>query len=249
MQYHILNGDALKETFPSDQITGKVIVIREAFIEGPVSDSYDPSYWSSRKNYIEKAYGEPGTNYDEKVLSEFNRLQRISDSDEVYLWFEDDLFCQCNMWFSVNYILQYSRPDFFRVFPAADTVSWIGFGKADQDTLFQYYKPAIRLSPSDVDHIDQLWKSFVAHDQKKLKALSEVDCNGIRFQKEVIQALLDKTPDVTGWGRPQKTLAVLLKEDHSSFYQLFEKFAQREGIYGFGDSQVRNMLKEMNINL
>jgi len=249
MQYHILNGDALKKGFPIELIGGEVIVIREAFIEGPVSDQYGSAFWLSRKNYIEKAYGESDTTYDKNVMSELNRLQQISVSDVVYLWFEDDLFCQCNMWFVVNYILHSSHPVFYRVFPEADDVTWMGFGRADRETLFQYYNQAIKLNQDDVSHIDKLWKALVANDRKKLEELSHVECTGIRFQEEVIHAQLDLATDGSNPGRPQHTLSKLMNDGPHSFYELYAKFIQTEGIYGFGDSQVRNMLKVMNINL
>jgi len=35
-QYHILNGDALKEQFP-DRIKGKIIIARECLVDGNVT--------------------------------------------------------------------------------------------------------------------------------------------------------------------------------------------------------------------
>jgi hypothetical protein len=245
MRIHILNGDALKESFPFDSIAGEVIVIREAFMDGPVSDVYDAAYWTKRKNYIQNTYGESEHNYDDRVRSEFNRLEEITGDDEVYLWFEDDLFCQCNMWFAVHFISQKSEPVFYRVYPEADTERWMGFGRTTKEDLIQYFNKAIKLNKKETEHIERLWEAFVADDRETLVELSETGCGGIRFQKEVVQALLDRVPDETGQGRPQKTLSALLMEGDQSFYDIFEKFAQREGIYGFGDTQVAHMLKEL----
>jgi len=42
-------------------------------------------------------------------------------------------------------------------------------------------------------------------------------------------------------------LIEILNNGKTDFYEIFEEFAKQEGIYGFGDMQVYNMLKEMEI--
>jgi len=245
MQYHVLNGDALATGFPVQGITDVVIVIREAFMDGPVTTHYDDIYWNAREKYIQTAYYETPSVYKNKVLTEFEKLQRIDSTDEVYLWFEDDLFCQCNMWFAVDYISQWSRPKMYRVFPEADAQNWKGFGHAEADDLLNYFQRSLALEKDDILHLQNLWKAFVFADQEQLKRLSTIPCPAIRFQHEVIEAQLDRMQDPPGIRRPYRTLSMLKRERDLTFYQLFEKFSRQEGIYGFGDTQVRNMLKEV----
>jgi hypothetical protein len=92
------------------------------------------------KNIFKRAYQETPSVYKNKVLTEFEKLQRIDSTDEVYLWFEDDLFCQCNMWFAVDYLYQWSQPKMYRVFPEADAQNWKGFGRAEADDLLNISK-------------------------------------------------------------------------------------------------------------
>jgi hypothetical protein len=93
--------------------------------------------------------------------------------------------------------------------------------------------------------LQNLWKAFVFADQEQLKRLSNIPCPAIRFQHEVIEAQLDRMQDPPGTRRPYRTLSMLKRESDLTFYQLFEKFSRQEGIYGFGDTQVMNMLKEV----
>lgn len=244
MKFHILNGDALAAEFPLQGISGEVIVIREAFIAGPVSTIYDHVYWQARKNYIQSTYQEHPSDYDKKVMPEFEKLHHITSADEVYVWFEDDLFCQCNMWFAVDMIRQYSLPKFYRVFPEADELNWKGFGHSKADELKAYYQTAVELTSADIFHIQQLWKAFVYADKDELKRLSVLPCHAIRFHEEVINAQLERMNEPAS-SRPYQTLSALKKESNLTFYQLFEKFSRQEGIYGFGDTQVMNMLKEV----
>jgi hypothetical protein len=245
MVYHVLNGDALAQQFPVSLKQDEVIVIREAFIEGPLALNYTDEYWDERKQYIENAYEENKQGYENRVMSQFRALEKIRNDDQVYLWFEDDLFCQCNMWFAVDYISKHSQPQFHRVFPRADIQNWKGFGIAETADLFQYFHMAIDLSSEDIMHIQKLWQAMVESDTAALLQLSEKPCAGIRFQSEVIKALLEKVPDETGLGRPEKVLKNLMLNGEQDFYKLFQAFSEQEGIYGFGDSQVKNMLKHM----
>ena len=243
MKFHILNGDALAAEFPIDGIPGEIIVIREAFMDGPVSTIYDTAYWESRKKYIQNTYPEIPSSYDAHVMTEFDKLWNITSDDEVYLWFEDDLFCQCNMWFAVDYISKKSLPAYYRVFPEADTKTWMGFGRTNKKDLLNYYSEAIALNKEDVLHIQHLWNAFVHADNPVLVMLSEKPCYAIRFQKEIVKAQVDRAHNSPDLSRPYRTLSNLLQEGEQSFYQIFEKFVKKEGIYGFGDSQVRLMLK------
>jgi len=120
MRFHILNGDALQEKFPVEHIEGEVIVLREAFIDGPVSTQYGSAYGSSRVRYSIEAYGDSSESYENRVWLELKRMESIASADEVYLCFVNDLFCQCKMWFAVDYISNKSHPRFFRIFPDKD---------------------------------------------------------------------------------------------------------------------------------
>lgn len=247
MRYHILNGDALADKFPLSQVGGLTIVIREVFMEGPVSSVFNAEFWNQRQTFITQEYDAEANDYKTKVTNEINRLKDIRDEDEVYLWFEDDLFCQCNMWFAVNYIIHESNPSIYRVFPDDDPMDWKGFGRDDEQALSRHFQKAILLAQSDIKHIRELWIAFVVKDKNRMLELSNVPINSIRYQKEVILAHIERETDSTKPGRPQRTLLELSQGHHTSFYSLFEKFSAKEAIYGFGDVQVKHMMEELGL--
>jgi hypothetical protein len=45
--------------------------------------------------------------------------------------------------------------------------------------------------------------------------------------------------------RPRKVLEDLLAKGYTDFSDIFTQFSQTEGIYGYGDLQVVNMLKDL----
>jgi len=95
--YHILNGDALLEMFPED--LGTTIIARECMIDGPTNGKNVKEILNTRAKYLNASFGTDGGTYEEKVIPEFMQLDKIEKFDEINLWFEDDLFCQLNLWF------------------------------------------------------------------------------------------------------------------------------------------------------
>ena len=98
--FHILNGDCLDQRFPND-LDGEKIIWRECLIDGPVSET---NFFESRTKFIQENFGETKEGYSEKVLNEFEKIKNIPQNADVYFWFEDDLFCQVNLWFLLSNI-------------------------------------------------------------------------------------------------------------------------------------------------
>ncbi|MEP6645571.1 MAG: hypothetical protein ABJC12_00660, partial [Saprospiraceae bacterium] len=165
----------------------------------------------------------------------------------VFLWFEDDLFCLVNMWFVIYYISQKTNTTFFRVFPKEDKMRWSGFAKSEPVELVDCFQKRVELKASDILLSNHLWAAYVDHDAATLKKLSTIVSNGFRFLPDVIQAQLDRASSDDKPGRPQQALIDILNDGKSNFYEIYEDFWARNSIYGFGDLQVYNMLKEMEI--
>ena len=247
MKIHILNGDALVEKFPEHEIDGKIIVIREAFVEGPVSTQLDDAFWKKRGEFIQQAYGADQEDYAIQFLDQLRLLDEINESDEVYLWFEDDLFCVANMLFSIYYISQRGKPAMYRIFPESDTVMWKGFGNAKENDLVEMFDQKVRLSAEEIELAKQLWEAYATNDLEKLKLLSNSDTDAFRYLPKVIQAHLERNTDNPLSGRPYQTLIEILESGTGNFYEIYDAFWRRDAIYGFGDMQVYNMLKELEV--
>ena len=105
-QYHILNGDALLDQFPKS-IKGEKIILRECLVEGDVQGDSFESFCQVRADYLQQAYGQVvDVDYHKEVVPEFEKILAIPQGSEVNLWFEDDLFCQVNFWFTLHLLAQ-----------------------------------------------------------------------------------------------------------------------------------------------
>ena len=103
--YHILNGDSLNEMFPKN-IIGEKIICRECFVDGNVQGDSLEALYKNRVKFLSSYFLDKDVSEEEyqNVSNEFKKIQNITEGLEVNLWFEEDLFCQVNLWF-VLYLL------------------------------------------------------------------------------------------------------------------------------------------------
>ena len=111
-QVHLLNGDALLARFPKT-INGEKLICRECFVEGPVESKTLADLFKQRAIYLNQQYGEfIEHDYNSHVADEFYDLIRFAeDNNPLILWFEDDLFCQVNLWFSLSLLFSVARTE------------------------------------------------------------------------------------------------------------------------------------------
>ena len=62
------------------------------------------------------------------------------------------------------------------------------------------------------------------------------------YLQEVVKAHVERFPKGGTEGRPERVLEEITKYISTDFHQLFKEFWSRKSIYGFGDTQ----LKELN---
>lgn len=244
MHYHILNGDCLASQLTEAGITENIIVCRECMIEGPIKPSIDGEFWGKRAVFIGETYNETQAGYQDKVRSQFDRIATLPKDAEINLWFEDDLFCQTNMWLILNLLHgQDHQGPIYRVFPVmAGADHWLGFGASNAEALQQAYTQRVLLTANDVKLGADLWLAYANNDLDRLTSLSKTDSNAFNLLPEVVQAHIDRlgTPS-----RPVKAIQEIMAEGKQTFKEVFPEFTRRQGIYGFGDLQVKRLYDEV----
>ena len=91
-----------------------------------------------------------------------------------------------------------------------------------------------------------LWQAFATANDSVLKHHSNLSSDAFRHLDEVIAAHLDRATQPNRPGRPQRTLLEVLSGGNKTFAQIFAEFSSREGVYGFGDLQVKKLLSTLN---
>ena len=242
-EFHILNGDCLKQMFPQS-IGGEIIVVREAFVDGDISSGNLDELFKKRSKFISEQYGVASVEkYYEDSVSEFNRIINIPNESEINLWFEDDLFCQVNFWFVAHLIVRHNKEGkYFLVRP--DTHTPYGFGGLNNKELIQIYKQ--RCAIDELVRIGSLWDCFQRNELEELENTGRELARKHPYILKAIIAFKESIPSQNSLGRPLQTLVDLMNElNTDSFPLLFEEFNSRESIYGYGDLQVKRLLDQL----
>ncbi len=241
--FHILNGDCLAENLKRTSVNQNFIVFRECLIDGPVNADSIADFWAVRADYMAGNYNTLTDEYFCKTVKEINKLSAIAENSQICLWFENDLFCQVNMWFLLSIFPSFSTHKFFRIFPAIndDDNMWKGFGIANIEQLEQAYYSKVQFSRNDFELGKKLWKAYQKDDFNTLMELSQIESKCFKCLEDICQAHIDRFPLDQTLGRPEKIIKEILDEDITDFYDIFLKFSDREGIYGFGDLQFKRI--------
>jgi hypothetical protein len=243
MEVHVLNGDALARDF---EIEGKVIIVREALMEGPVdADSYD-KFWKIRSEFHSNESEDNTSRYQIEVEAEFEKLKRLRNISAINLWFDHDLFCQINMWFVVDFLTEHAvNVTLYRVMPSTQMENiWSGFGKMNDADLRECYRRRQKFQESDIRLCVDLWNAYRVNDLESMKLLSLKQSPCFPLLSDAVEAHVERFPKENA--RPQKRLREILKQGHQDFHDVFSEFVKTEGVYGFGDLQVKDMLRALN---
>jgi hypothetical protein len=242
--FHVLNGDCLAEQLRQTKLNNNHIICRECLIDGEVFASNLTDFWKIRAKFITQNYNATEHDYFEGTVKELEQLNNLPENSEVCLWFENDLFCQANMWFVMSLISKRTDLKIYRVFPIIEnqTELWKGFGNADVEKLEKAYAAKVAFEQKDIDLGVNLWAAYQKSDFIKLKELSKEDSTCFQYLAEVCEAHIDR---FNAESRPKKLLKEIIKANTNDFDKIFAKFSEKEGIYGFGDSQIKSLLNTL----
>ncbi|HYJ91106.1 MAG TPA: hypothetical protein VEV84_07350 [Pyrinomonadaceae bacterium] len=237
MIYHVLPGDAQIEAFEQSGIEGELLVCREVLVEGDLSGESLDEFFTNRAAFINSEYDDDPALYNANVASQFRRLLDVKESDEVNLWFEYELFCSVNMWFCLS-LLESSKVAIYRVSPVFrdEQDRWDGFGGADADKMMACYKARLKLTDENVRLGADLWRAYKTKNRNELLRLSTTKSEAFPYLKEIGEAAVNKERI------PATVIAEIQSEGINNFNEIFLEFRRRAGIFGFGDSQVKNVM-------
>lgn len=241
---HILNGDALAMKFP-ESISGEKIIVREALIDGPVKAESLEEFWEIRDKFINENYPDASDlDYSKLSVAEFEKILNLPADSKIYCWFEEDLFCQVNLWF-VIYLLHNHPGDVFLVLPYPDS-PYHFTNLSEQDLVNSFESKAHFLNSKEREILETLWQHFQNEEIFEALQIGELFNERFPFLKQAIEAWRDMIPVGDYPGKSKATLLEIQKELQTEEFELiFTEFQKRLPVYGFGDLQVKRLLKEM----
>lgn len=242
MIYHVLPGDAIVAAFESLQLDGELIVCRECLVDGDLDGESVEDFWNTRADFISSVNGGDRGGYFTTIANELKKLESVSETDEVNLWFEYELFCQVNYWFCLS-LLRGSESSVFRVHPSVrhDSVRWNGFGGLESNELSECWSGRVKLSAEDLFAGEKLWEAYRIRDHQNLRELALNRSPAFPSLPDACEAASNQHI------RPRQIIEEIRGEGHTEFNDIFSEFSARAGEYGFGDAQVKRILGNLKV--
>ena len=246
MIYHILNGDALLDKFPQ-QIKGERIVFRECLVDGPVAPADGEELWQIREAFILKNYPEASAgDYEVNSYREILKIKSIPAESKIYCWFEEDLFCQVNLWFLFNYLKTHPA-EVHLVLPYTDSrfhFSILG----EKELIDSYEKKSKKLSQRERAVLGDLWIHFQKNNVFEALKIAKLYIERFPFLKPAVESWRDMMPIGDFPGKPKATLLDISQSlQTAEFPHIFREFQKRLPEYGLGDLQVLRLCRELEI--
>lgn len=234
MIYNVAPGDAIAPEFAKIGLEGETVVFRECLVVGPIDAPTPPEFWDERSHYI---LAEDPIEFHEKVADEIEKLRDAGPGDEVNLWFEYELFCSVNLWFSID-MLRGSGAKIYRVEPIVLSKDdrWNGFGKLQSGELRECYASRRLLKDADLALASDLWMAYQNRDGKRLVELSASEAPNFPYLSDVCAAAAEVET------LPESIVRDIISSGITEFEDIFAEFSRRAGVYGFGDLQIRELL-------
>lgn len=220
--------------------------MRECLIDGNVKGDTLSEFLKNRQAFLQTAFGASEQEFKEKVTEEINRILSISPSAAVHLWFEEDLFCQTNFWFSIHLLHAHtSITNLYLILPTS-TLQY-GFGGMNHAALETAYQNKYELQPQEIHGLHTLWLSYQQNQPDTMMEIANNLSPTLPFLLPAVKAHINRLPDATGLGYPERLILALQQDLRTTdFPTIFKAFHKQAAIYGFGDLQVRRIWERVN---
>ncbi|MDQ3291407.1 MAG: DUF1835 domain-containing protein [Bacteroidota bacterium] len=250
---HILNGDGMAKSFKQAAIPADDYLIwREILFEGPIVEHRSPvDFWQARQHYISHTYHEAPTTYVLQVTTEVKRLDTYNQHDEVVLWFEHDLLCQVNLLYLLHWFAQKNLKNttlsLVCIGSHPEKPDFKGLGELSPEQLAALFPQRQVLTPADLALGDRGWQAYAAPTPESIiNFLQEEDFTNLPLLPNALRAHLTRFPSIqNGLNAIEQLLLEIITERQPANIELFVEFWNRTSLFGLGDDQIENYLKEL----
>lgn len=164
---HLVNGQCTLDILQKTSITGEKISVDDILMEGPLPNCLkDEAAWRKRAAWLQKRFGISEMEYLQKMQEREQTLEQCYASNEVTLWYENDVFCQINFLYILQRLseLDLTRAQLYEVCPDEDRL-----GLLDISHLENLFNQRVKVSSEKSMFARDAWKAICggADDIKK----------------------------------------------------------------------------------
>ena len=250
---HITNGDSTTTYLKKIGFSGEFITWREMLCEGKTTtDVGSETFWKNRFDFLKTAYKVNKQTFIEFTLKEYRNLCKKKEQNEIVLWFESDLFCQINMLAVLSWIKRYRQGyqiSLIGVEIDAKNHKNTGFSLLSEAQINSLYKNRVTLSQDDIEYADYIWQLYCSDSPLRLETVYKFNpMSPFQHLETAIEAHLKRFPSIeNGLNFVENNIIKTANSyQFKSKKELIAKILREDEIYGFGDLQYENHLKNLN---
>jgi hypothetical protein len=248
---HIHNGDSTAATARRAAIPGEHLAWREALVCGPAPAGLSADeFLRLRAKHLSEAYGVTLDKCERELREQEAALSAFRNHEEVVLWFEDDLFCQVQLIYLLNWFAQreLGRTKLSLIcidkFPGA--VRFRGLGQLSEEQLAALLPQRQEASPAQLQLGARAWQAYSSAEPAELLPLINSDLSAMPFLKHALIKHIQRFPSTkNGLGRIESVALELIAKGYRQFKSLFPAFTRSESKYGLGDAQLYLELRRL----
>ena len=247
---HITNGNSLTDYLRELDFTEDILTWQEMLCEGPTIPAIDSeAFFKLRATFLKSTYDiEVDTNERIKELSKLNDTDHYS---EINLWFEYDLFCHINLLGVINLLHQkeINKPLYLICSGRVQgEKSLKGLGELNPEQLRSHYKNKVLLTQDDINLAIALWRTYCGKDHNILKPYIVTKSN-FKYMSNCLKAHLERFPDSkSGLSKLEANMLKIIRENSvKSEHHLLGYALNYQGYYGYGDSQLKRIIRKLSI--
>jgi len=250
---HITNGDSTTNYLKKLRFSGEFITWREMLCEGKTTtDVGSESFWKNRFDFLKTVYKVNKPTFIEFTLKEYRNLCKKKEQNEIVLWFEPDLFCQINMLAVLSWIKRYRQGyEISLVSDGTDAKSHknAGFSLLSEEQINLLYKNRVSLSQDDIEYADYIWQLYCSDSPLRLETVYKFNpMSPFKHLASAIEAHLKRFPSIENGLNFVENNILKTTNSHQfkSKQELITNLLREDDIYGFGDLQYENHLKNLH---
>jgi len=230
---HIHNGDVVASLASKSGIPGEHVAYRESLVTGAVTPG--DAWIETRARALAERYSEDLLRTRTSLLEQEQFLDAAPSKGEIVLWFEHDLFCLMHL----VHLLQ-------RFGAARVTLVWcpVPISENDERGLHLLFESRTAVTPAMARIAGEVWRAYTSPEAGALNAWLERDTPEFPFLREGLTLHASRFPSTrNGLGALEQHALELVATGTNDFASLFDAVSARVPRYGFGDTEVWQILQ------
>jgi len=237
---HVANGDAFAARLREAGIEGDVLSWADMLSEGPLPHGLrGEEDWRLRARLLAEDYPLDADRYVRDAAERLKRLGEAAQREEIVLWFDEELFCQANACYLLDW-LALEAPDAkvsLVAEPGAAPVGGLSELLAERELLSRERRTLARA----------FWNALGHPDPSGVPRLLRADLSAWPRLALGLRAHLARFPDASGLDAIEEELLRILARGPVELPELFATWQETPlgRACGFGDAQVEVALRRM----